>query len=345
MRLGILTSALGGGGAERQARIWAQICAEAGHEVTALVLWPLGSETPPEGVRISHLPKFKGGALATIPPRLRRACRDLDALVAFEPYLAVCAMLAAPPIPWMVVTGKVPSLLRDRSRIPLPLFKRAFAKASLASAPNQAMVDAHRQLGIRRDGPWTVVANVADEAAFVPGAAEREGVLWVGRLDPVKDPLLAVQAAAAAAAPLTILGYGELQGEVEAAIAANDGGPPVRIEGFTGAPWQSFARHRVLAVTSRYESFGNVIVESLAAGTPVVSVDCDFGPREIIGGARFSQLTEPSVEGVSTGLREVLERPYGEAEEAECRTIAERYRGARIGPTLLEAVDSLTRRG
>src|SRR5262245_19337070 len=99
MRVGILTSALGGGGAERQARIWAQICAEAGHEVTALVLWPLGADSPPAGVRIVHIPKPRGGALATIPPRLRRACREFDVLVAFEPYLAVCAMLAAPPIP------------------------------------------------------------------------------------------------------------------------------------------------------------------------------------------------------------------------------------------------------
>lgn len=341
MRVGILTSALGGGGAERQARIWADVCVQAGHDVTALVLWPLGADTAPEGVRVSRIPKPRGGALATIPPRLRRACRELDALIAFEPYLGVCAMLAAPPIPWMIVTGKVPSLLRDRSRIPLPLFKRAFAKATLASAPNQAMVDAHRQLGIRADGRWAVVPNAADRAAFIAGAPQRKGVLWVGRLDPVKNPVLAVEAAAAIEAPLTILGYGELEGEVEAAIAASNGSAPVRIEGFSGAPWRSFASHRVLAVTSRYESFGNVIVESLAAGTPVVSVDCDFGPRAIIGDASFSQLTEPTVEGVSAGLRTVLERPYGEAEEAECRAIADRYRTDNIAPVLLGAIDSL----
>jgi glycosyltransferase involved in cell wall biosynthesis len=341
MRVGILTAALGGGGAERQAEIWARLCAAEGHDVTAIVLWQKTEVADLPGIRVVHYRKSSVADLATITWRLRRLQRDLDALVVFEPYLALCAALANLRIPWMVVTGKVPYLLRDGSRIPMAAYRWAFDRASLASAPNRAMVDCHRRLGIRAERPWMAIPNIADSDAFVESAGERSGVLYVGRLVPVKNPMLAVVSAAAADAPLTVLGEGELQPEIERAAAARRDGPPIEIHSFSGKPWKTYARHRVLAVTSRYESFGNAIVESLAAGTPVVSVDCDFGPREIIGEATYSHLTAPSVEAVSAALSKVLDRPYGEAEEAECRAIASRYRSEVVSPLVADAVDRL----
>lgn len=343
MRIAILAEAFEHGGAERQAAIWAKLCAEAGHEVTAVETRSADFPFPHPGIRVVPMLKPKARDIVPLLRGLRRLEREVDALVAFQPFLGLCCAAAGLRRPWMIVNGKVPATLSEGSRIPPAVFRLAFNRATLASSPCQGMVDAHLQLGIRRHRPWLVIPNIVLDEAFGGGSEDREGALFVGRLMPVKNPELAVASAAAAGVPLTLLGTGALKPQLEARIAALPD-PRPEILPYDPTPWHVYARHRVLVVTSEVESFGNVLVESLAAGTPVVSVDCDFGPREIITGARYSRLTSRSPDEIGEALAEATQRPYGEDEARECREIADRYRPAAVYPLIDEALKRLVDR-
>lgn len=56
----------------------------------------------------------------------------------------------------------------------------------------------------------------------------------------------------------------------------------VSLPGFQENPYAYYAKADVFVLSSRWEGFGNVIVEAMACETPVIATRCDFGPDEII---------------------------------------------------------------
>jgi glycosyltransferase involved in cell wall biosynthesis len=120
-------------------------------------------------------------------------------------------------------------------------------------------------------------------------------VLGVGRLVPHKRFSLLIDAFAIVRryldVRLVILGEGPEQSALENQVHRRGLQELISLAGFVPNPYACIARAAVFAFTSSgLEGLPTVLIESLALGTPVVSTDCDYGPREILRGGALGVL-------------------------------------------------------
>jgi glycosyltransferase involved in cell wall biosynthesis len=84
----------------------------------------------------------------------------------------------------------------------------------------------------------------------------------------------------------------------------------VSFPGFVENPYAYMARANVFALSSAWEGFGNVIVEAMACGTPVVCTDCPGGPAEILNDGEYGPLVPVGDhEALATAIQQMLESP------------------------------------
>jgi len=81
---------------------------------------------------------------------------------------------------------------------------------------------------------------------------------------------------------LLIFGKGPLLEKLKNKIIDLDLEDSVFLMGFSENIYSELYNSDLFILTSSWEGFGNVIIESMASRCRVLSLDCDFGPREII---------------------------------------------------------------
>jgi glycosyltransferase involved in cell wall biosynthesis len=109
----------------------------------------------------------------------------------------------------------------------------------------------------------------------------------VGRLVPQKgfDLLLEAFAKAKDAIPewkLVLWGEGPDRAALEAQRDRLGLAARVEMPGITSRPGEWIAHTDIFVLSSRFEGWGLVVGEAMAAGLPVISFDCEWGPAEMI---------------------------------------------------------------
>lgn len=168
-----------------------------------------------------------------------------------------------------------------------------FTPASLRVIPNPCPIE-----GIRD--------SMREPESELP---EEPYLVNVARLVPAKDQALLLRAYAASEVtmPLVLVGDGQERSALQA--LADDLGIAgrVRFAGQRDNPYPWMHRARLFVLSSRFEGMGIVLFESLACGTPVLSVDCPGGIRDILKGELAASITPRSVEGLADGIRSALQ--------------------------------------
>jgi GalNAc-alpha-(1->4)-GalNAc-alpha-(1->3)-diNAcBac-PP-undecaprenol alpha-1,4-N-acetyl-D-galactosaminyltransferase len=301
LRLTLVVSSLGPGGAERVVATLANTWVRRGSAVTVLTLDD-GARPPfyPLDPAIRHVPLAVTAVsrgwtegLARNLGRirvLRRAIRASrpDAVVSFTDTTNVLTLCAARFTRWPVVASEH----SDPERHPLPLaWKRlmlvSYRWASAIVTPNRETREWFPP-GLR--ARTHVIPNPIPAGAVPPGGDGGRGgglVVSIGRLSEEKghDRLLEAFARLAPARPgwrLFIAGDGPLRGELEDLRDRLGLRERVELPGLVQDVTGLLARADLYVLASRREVFPMALCEAMASGVPAVAMEYRPGVREIV---------------------------------------------------------------
>ncbi|WP_431796726.1 glycosyltransferase family 4 protein [Cupriavidus metallidurans] len=281
-------------GAERMTAVIANALAERGYRVFVLSLWDHASVFPLHDAVEHHTlfeerPSFKRAYFSTVLG-IRRFVRDhrIDVIIEVDTMLTLFTLPATFGMKVRRIAWEHCHFDEDLGEPARRVARRLAARTCKAVV---VLTERDRQRWLGALGQQCQVKVISNPLPFpFPGVPAQRGsrvVLAVGRLVHAKgfDQLLEAWALIAAYHPewrLVIVGEGEERNGLEARRLALGLDQSVSLPG-AGAHIATYYQNAdIFCLSSRYEGFGLVLLEAMAFGLPVVSTDCETGPKEII---------------------------------------------------------------
>jgi glycosyltransferase involved in cell wall biosynthesis len=356
--------ALEGGGAQRDCVMLCNALAATGVPVTILVLQvggPLAALVDP-AVRVVEIP---GRRIRYALPGLRRLIPAINPrlVLSSESNLNLWTLAAVRSLPRRrrpkLILREVgsPTVARQydpylQNRIAYGLLRYFYRYADrIIVLTDGARTDLNKNFSI----PLHKIAVMRANAVIPPAVAERinrwDGetgrepglIVSIGRLSPEKghEQLLRAMTLVRSDRPwrLALVGEGTERAALEAFARDHQLSHRTTFTGFVADPFAWMMRASVAVCSSIYEGFGNALVEALACGTPVVSTDCPYGPREILQDGRYGTLVPvDDAPSLAAAIEDALERPV---DRKSLRTRGFDYTAERAATCFLEIVADL----
>ncbi|WP_246105260.1 glycosyltransferase family 4 protein [Rhodoligotrophos appendicifer] len=289
---------LGPGGSEGVVSTIASRWAERGWSITVISLeaaetapyYPLSSRVV---LRRLGVPVDKNGILRGTYKAANRLRLLRSEFLRLKPHLVVSFLTRTNILSVLAAAGSgIPVVVSERnnpeaqtfgpiwSRLRRLTYPHAFGLVTMTHGAMESFPPKQR----RRS--WVIPNQVNVPSDIVPKRSGRI-IAAVGRLVPQKgfDLLLEAFGQVAPYHPkwsLTI--WGEGPERINLTMLRDELGlsDRVRFAGVSERPGSWLETADVFVLSSRYEGWGIVLMEAMAAGLPVVSFDCKFGPREMI---------------------------------------------------------------
>lgn len=303
MRLLLVISSLGGGGAERVMSRLASAWAASGVQVTLATFESTSRDffKVPEPVARRSWIDEESSRPSRLPGAIRRErwLRHLiqqsqpDAIISFTDRTNVLVLLAARGL-------RVPVVVSERTDPTMCSPGRLWSLGRKLLYPHASaiVVQTGRVLDwARSQFPGTqslVIPNPAPALGPVAGTPTSRVIVAVGRLGPEKGFDLLIEAFSRVAArwpdwKLRILGEGSARAALETQAKELGLCQRVSLPGQSHEAISQIAAAEIFALSSRFEGFPNVLVEAMSTGRAVVAFDCRSGPADLI---------EPEVNGL-----------------------------------------------
>ncbi|PWU67175.1 glycosyltransferase [Gracilibacillus dipsosauri] len=296
-----ISSAATGGGIQRSASmITSELDKEEKYSITVVSLYNYDKRKYDYGKNTKHL---KGSIESTnnakkIIYKAKQECRNLFLNLEFDSII-IEGLGLIPFIPKKILRNKaINKIVRDHTgysnfkKYGLTWFglKMSLKYMDRIIVLTKENLLEYSQLFSKYRDKFMVIPNtVSSNIKRFSYNSNNKKICFIGRLSNEKGPDMAIEAFSKVLNvneysewKLDLYGTGPMLNYLKSIVHDKKLERNVFFKGYESNIKDIYNKYAFLLVSSKFESFGLVILEALKAGIPVVSFDCNYGPRSLI---------------------------------------------------------------